>query len=450
MCRTLLTGIAVAVLIVAQSDSLAARITAFPTAEGFGASTTGGRGGDVCYVTNLADHGSGSLREAVQVGHRTVLFKVSGTIDLDSKLDIKVSNITIAGQTAPGGGICLRGKPMIISGEHVIVRFLRLRPGDEEGQEHDSLTIWGANHVMVDHCSMSWSTDSVNDVVRDSENVTVQWCIVSEPLNQSVHQKGAHGYGTGWGSGPASGNSFHHNLLAHCNSRSPRIGSERRALVDVRNNVVYNMGTGWAYGGERARINYVANYYKPGPDTSRPRSIFRVSNHGTRMYLVDNQVEGASLVSKDNRRGVIFDDGIDPTAILVPQPFEVPAVETQSADDAYELVLRHAGAVLPARDAVDERVISDVRTGSGRVINSQADVGGWPDLASPPPPNDSDSDGIPDQWEREHGTDPSDGQDGAVRQVIGWTNLEHYLNWLASAAMPEAYVPPLRRTESVE
>jgi pectate lyase len=429
-------------IVCAESLSLAREPSAFPGAEGFGALATGGRGGGAYYVTNLADSGPGSLRDAVSIGNRIVLFQVSGTIKLRSHLDVKASNITIAGQTAPGGGICLRGKPMIISGDNVIVRFLRLRPGDEDGEEHDALTIWGAKRVIVDHCSMSWSTDSVNDVVRDSENVSVQWCIIAEPLNRSVHHKGPHGYGTGWGSGPGNGNSYHHNLIAHCNSRAPRLRSERGAMVDVRNNIVYNMGSGWAYGGENARVNYVANYYKPGPDTQRPDAIFRVSSADTRMYLADNSVEGIAPVSLNNVEGILFDEGIEPGAILVPRRFNAPVVVTQSAEQAYELVLQFAGAMLPARDTVDERVISEVRSGVGRVIDSQDDVGGWPELVSKPPPTDTDGDGIPDDWERCNGSDPHDMQDGMTVQGDGLNNLEHYLHALAATAMPAAIAAP--------
>ncbi|MCS7033127.1 MAG: hypothetical protein NZ561_03925 [Phycisphaerae bacterium] len=176
---------------------------AFPGAEGFGAQATGGRGGVVYEVTTLDDDGPGSLREALRGGDRTIVFRVSGTINLKSRLELRSSRVTIAGQTAPGDGICLRGHELMISdAEHVIVRFLRLRPGDEQRCEHDALSIRNSRHVIIDHCSMSWSTDSVNDVTHGSGHVTVQWCIISEPLNRSIHAKGPHGYGTGWGDMP--------------------------------------------------------------------------------------------------------------------------------------------------------------------------------------------------------------------------------------------------------
>lgn len=417
---------------------LAVEAPSFPGAEGFGATATGGRGGDVYFVTNLDNDGPGSLRDAVRKGARMVLFKTSGTINLESTLRLDVSNITIAGQTAPGDGICLRGKELVVSGDNIIVRFLRIRPGDERGEEHDALTIWGADRVMVDHCSLSWSTDSLNDVVRDSSHVTVQWCVLSEPLNKSVHQKGAHGYGTGWGSGPNGGNSFHHNLLAHCNSRSPRLGSEQHALVDVRNNVIYNMGTGWAYGGEHARANLVANFYKPGPRTARPRELFRVGSPDTRMYLDRNVVFGQPQVSQNNASGLAGEDGIDLAATLVAEPFDTVDIREDSAEFAYVRVLASAGATLPGRDPVDARVIGEVRDGTGHIINSPRDVGGWPVLQSEEPPSDGDGDGMPDNWEREHGFNPKDAADGITLTDEGYSNLETYLNQLAAPSAPRA------------
>lgn len=414
----------------------AAAAPAFPGAAGFGADASGGRGGDVYIVTSLADDGEGSLRKGLQKGDRTIVFAVSGAIALKRPLVVDASNLTLAGETAPGGGICLRGAGFVLRGENVVVRFLRFRPGDEHGVEHDALTIWGARRVMIDHCSLSWSTDSLNDVVRDSSHVTVQWCILSEPLNQSVHAKGAHGYGTGWGSGPGGGNSFHHNLLAHCNSRSPRLGSEEGALVDVRNNVIYNRGSGWAYGGEHARINYVGNFLKPGPNTKRPGEIFRLSHADTRMYLRDNVVAGEAEVSADNTRGLTADDGLDAEAALVVEPFPAPPVQEHPAEMAYELVLQHAGAILPRRDAVDVRIVSDVRNRSGGIINSQQDVGGWPELESTAPPDDSDGDGLPNAWEQSHSLNPYDKTDGNQVADDGYTNLEHYLHELAAAAIP--------------
>lgn len=410
---------------------------AFPGAEGFGAMASGGRGGEVYYVTTLNDDGPGSLRDAVSQPDRMVLFKVSGTINLTRRLVVNVPNITIAGQTAPGDGICLRGKELFIADtSNVIVRFLRCRPGDELKQEHDALTVWNAHNVIIDHCSMSWSTDSINDVVKGSGNVTVQWCILSEALDRSVHTKGAHGYATGW-DGRNGGGSYHHNLIAHCNSRTPRIEKAGPGvLVDIRNMVIYNPGEGGAYGGEEARFNFLANYFKPGPNTRHPKTIFRISSANSRGYFADNFVEGWPDGTRNNVWGIVFDEGVDRTSVLVDKPFEVAAVTTHSAQQAYELVLAYAGAVLPRRDAVDQRIISDVRNGTGKIIDSQADVGGWPELKSAPSPPDSDGDGMPDQWEQQRGLNPSDPTDGTKIAEGGYSNLELYLNELAAAAFP--------------
>src|SRR5687767_7950836 len=225
MHRSALSWVVMSVSAVASAEPL----PAFPGAEGFGANATGGRGKMVYAVTNLNDSGPGSLRDALSGGDRTVVFRVSGTINLESQLRLNKPNVTVAGQTAPGDGICLRGRELFIADtDNVIVRYLRLRPGDEQKAEHDALSIRNCRNVIIDHCSLSWSTDSLNDVTHTSGNVTVQWCILAEPLNKSVHAKGDHGYATGWDgriiNGKGGGGSYHHNLLAHAFSRAPRIG----------------------------------------------------------------------------------------------------------------------------------------------------------------------------------------------------------------------------------
>lgn len=424
--------------VLASRTQAAVEVCAFPGAEGAGSTATGGRGSAVFYVSNLNDRGPGSLRDALSKSNRMIHFQVSGTIRLKRDLELTASNITLAGQTAPGDGVCLRGSSLIIRGDNVIVRFLRMRPGDEQKRDLDALTVQGADKVMVDHCSMSWSTDSINDVVRESTNVTIQWCILSEPLNQSVHHKGAHGYGTGWGSGAASGNSFHHNLLAHCNSRSPRLGSERHALVDVRNNVIYNTGSGWAYGGEHARVNYVGNYFRPGPDTTHPSSIFRVGSPATRMYLEGNVVDGAPAVTHHNARGMVVDEGISREETIVRDAYKMPLVTTSTAEQAYEMVLQHAGAVLPSRDAVDRRIVSDVMNRTGRIIDSQWEMGGWPELEQKPPLADTDCDGLPDAWEESHGLQAEDASDAQYIVSNGYSNVEIYLNEIAAVGYPKS------------
>jgi pectate lyase len=414
---------------------------AFPGAEGFGARATGGRGQEVCAVTNLDDSGPGSLRDALSRGNRTVVFRVSGTINLKSRLDLRAENVTIAGQTAPGEGICLRGRElMIVDARNVIVRHLRFRPGDEQQAELDALSIRNSRDVIIDHCSMSWSTDSLNDVTHGSGNVTVQWCLLAEPLNASVHVKGAHGYGTGWGGhgqpdadGKIPGASYHHNLIAHCESRAPRIGYKkgRRGLIDCRNNVIYNTGGGSAYGGEGDDFNFVANYFRPGPSTKLRDVLFDVWSDDSRLYVAGNVVEGSIAAGDDNRRGLRFKGGSVETCVVA-SPFDVPAVTTDPAGPAFRRVLEDAGATRPARDAVDRRIIADVQNRTGRIINSQTETGGWPELKSAAPPTDSDEDGMPDAWERARGLNPTDPADGRTVTETGYTQLELYLNDLAA------------------
>ncbi len=436
----------------AAAGAWAQGVPAFPGAEGFGAGASGGRGGEVYQVTNLNDDGLGSLRDGLSQPNRTIVFRVSGTINLASRLEITQPNITIAGQTAPGDGICLRGHELFIKNtENIIVRFLRLRPGDEAKKELDALTIWTAKDVIIDHCSLSWSTDSLNDVVKESGNVTVQWCILSEPLVRSVHAKGAHGYATGWDGRTRGGMTAHHNLIAHAASRAPRIGYFKtgRGLSDCVNNVIYNSGP--SYGGETGDLNFVGNYFRPGPTYGADnRAIFEVWADDTRLYAAGNVIEGKDDLSADNARGIRFRQGTNadgsaramPTAeiCLLSEPVPVPSpVQARPAVDAYRLVLEYAGAVLPRRDPVDTRIIRDVRDRAGKPIDSPAEVGGWPELKSSEPPLDSDRDGMPDAWEAARGLDPADPADGRQPATPGgYTHLEVYLNELAAPAMPPA------------
>lgn len=439
------TALATLALLVATS-AFAADIPAFPGAEGFGAKASGGRGGEVYEVTNLADSGPGSLRDGVSKPNRTIVFRISGTIDLKSALKVSVPNITIAGQTAPGDGICLRGHELFIEKtDNVIVRYLRIRPGDEAKKEMDACTIWTATNVILDHCSMSWSTDSLNDVVKQSGYITVQWCILAEPLVHSVHSKGSHGYATGWDGRvkdkEGAGGSFHHNLIAHAASRAPRIGyfKEGRGLIDCRNNVIYNSGN--SYGGETDDFNYVGNYYRPGPNTAEARKtpgvMFDSWSADSRIFFDGNVYEGlnetpiaTSLVFKGGNSNL----GQTPAGTLeknvFQQPFAVPAVTTHSAKEAYELVTAQAGARLPKIDAVDERILNDVKNRTGKFIDTPSDVGGYPELKSAPAPVDTDHDGIPDDYEKANNLNPNDPKDGAAITASGYSNLEVYLNFL--------------------
>lgn len=435
---------------------------AFPGAEGFGKYTTGGRGGKVIIVTNLDDNGPGSFRNAVQrSGPRIVVFAVSGTIHLASRLDIK-GNVTIAGQTAPGDGICLADFPVLLSGDNIIVRYLRFRMGDRnqkggmvDGNGGDDA--FGGTHrrnIIIDHCSMSWSTDEAFSVYG-GDSTTLQWNLISEPLNYSYHFETGdkdyehHGYGAIWGGRHTSA---HHNLFAHCANRTPRFDGERNIpeeFVDYRNNVIYDWLANNVYAGEGGQYNIVNNYYKYGPSTKanvrarvlNPYKKLPQLNYG-KFYLNGNYVDGAPEVTASNWLGAVMEGGTQADTILskVDEPFGAVTVETQDPLNAYALVLRGAGASLH-RDTLDERIIRDVRDRTGRLIDVQGGfphgtdyaqtLSAWPALRTAPAETDTDGDGMPDAWERKNGLDPNDPSDAAARKNANtYTNIEMYINSL--------------------
>lgn len=426
-------------------------LPAFPGAEGFGRFSHGGRAGKVYRVINLNDAGPGSLREAIEAnGPRTIVFGVSGLIELKQPLVLRNGYCTIAGQTAPGAGICLKNYAFVVDNtSHVIVRYIRFRPGDSSGTEGDAVSVTGSNQIIIDHCSMSWATDAVFDVTKGTGLITVQWCIISECLYDSVHSGGPHSMGAGFDGSGAGGGSYHHNLLASCNSRMPRIDGFGDALVDLRNNVIYNWGGTSAYGGEKARMNFIGNYFKPGPATpdKAKSAIFSATSTESRLYLVDNFVDGSSRATRnpwDDPRAMLYrtETGASIETLKADQPFEVAPVTTHSARDAYGLVLQHAGASL-RRDAVDTRLVEEVerrRAMGGNsfgektgIIDSPTEVGGWPEYVSEKAPADSDGDGMPDDWEVKMGLKPEDPEDGKTdADGDGYTNLEEYLNDIAS------------------
>jgi pectate lyase len=441
ICSTLLFTAALLQAVTA-ADSF---IPAFPGAEGFGAKATGGRGGRVIAVTDLNDSGPGSLREAIDAsGPRIVVFRVSGTIPLKSSLRLKNDNITIAGQTAPGDGICLKDYSLDLSGaSNVIIRYLRVRPGPASGQGLDALGGRAGENIIIDHCSMSWSIDECVSIYSAARNFTVQWCLLSESLYQSVHTKGHHGFGGIWG---GQNGSWHHNLLAHHSSRNPRIvgKSVGGQLLDVRNNVIYNWGYNSTYGGDGdVRVNLINNIYKPGPAT-REGVRARVANPspGTapnNWCIAGNLVVGAPEVTADNWLGVHPSGGITKDQLRAKEAFAVAPVTAQPAEAAFELVLKQAGVILPRRDPVDARIFEEARTGTARfggtygdgkgLIDTPETVGGWPELKSLPAPKDSDGDGIPDEWEVEHGLNPNEADDGSKdKDGDGYTNLEELIN----------------------
>ncbi len=446
--------LAIALLFIADIG-FAEQQLAFPTAEGYGKFTVGGRGGRVYEVTNLNDSGEGSLRAAVEAeGPRTVVFRVSGTIDLKKNLSIRNPNITIAGQTAPGDGICIKGYPLMIGADEVIIRYIRVRFGDESGQDSDAISARYVKNLILDHVSASWSVDETMSIYH-CENITVQWCLISESMFNSNHIKSQHGFGGIWGSNHST---YHHNLIAHHSSRNPRFASGC-GHTDYRNNVLYNWGYRSCYGAEAQQkgsekfnfsaINMVANYYKPGPatDPNRKAELAEPSSRGDNdkgsWYVAGNFIEGSPSVSADNWSGVRGSN-----FIKLDCPWDAMPIAQQTAEEAYQSVLNHAGAVLPKRDSVDTRIIEEARNGTATyegiyktkknvadklqitgIIDSQKDVGGWPKLESTAAPVDTDHDGMPDEWERKHDLDPSETVDGSMDEDgDGYTNLEEYLN----------------------
>jgi hypothetical protein len=451
---------------------------AFPTAEGYGKYTVGGRGGVVFEVTNLNDSGPGSLRAAVEAkGPRTVVFRVSGTITLERDLRIENPFITIAGQTAPGDGICLRKYPLMINADEVIIRYIRVRFGDEALKDADAVSSRYVKNLILDHVSASWSIDEVMSIYH-GEYTTVQWCIISESLFDSKHPtKGNHGFGGIWGSNYST---YHHNLVANNSNRNIRLASGC-GNVDYRNNVIYNWGFESTYGAESvqkgndkfnfANINVVANYYKPGPATQPGRLTSQIaapwsrngnSDYG-KWYIADNEMVGSKEVTSDNWKGVspalTAIQGVQESnpenmaaipSLKLDKPWAAMAINQQSAREAFNSVLEKAGASLPKRDAVDTRIINEARTGLATfegssyekfygvpdkskncgIIDSQNDVGGWPELKSTPAPLDTDHDGMPDDWEEKNKLNKKDPSDRNKIAEDGYTMLEKYMNSL--------------------
>lgn len=420
-----------AFLILAAGLARASGLPAFPGAEGFGTSTPGGRGGEVLFVTNLNDSGPGSLRAAIESsGPRMVLFRVSGIIRLKSALRTRNPFVTIAGQSAPGYGICLRDYPLIVETHDVVIRHLRSRLGDETRVEGDAVSVGsGSFNVVLDHVSASWSVDESLSVSGDLRDVTVQWCLIAESLRKSVHSKGAHGYGSLVRA--TGGISLHHNLWAHHTARNPRLGDnygKGEPVFDVRQNVVFNWGahcTGMVDG--RIRVNYTDNLLIPGPDTqSRQQVISLTQQAGSlpQFFLTGNRVEGAP----DLLPQAYFGSG-RPT--LVTEPFDTPPVVRTPSSQLEAVIIEKAGASRPRRDPADERIVLGVRQRKGRMIDSQKEVGGWPEYHTRQAPTDSDGDGMPDNWERARGLNPRVASDGTALSRTGYTNLEDYLNELA-------------------
>lgn len=451
---------------------------AFPGAEGGGMYTTGGRGGAVLHVTNLNDSGEGSLRWAVnQSGPRTIVFDVAGVIELQSQLQIKNGDVTIAGQTAPGDGICIKNYTVNVNADNVIIRYLHFRLGDEGPKAGDGEDcIWGRYHsnIIIDHCSMSWSIDECASFYAN-EYFTLQWCILTESMNDSAHSKGSHGYGGIWGGKDAS---FHHNMLANHHSRNPRIDHpeiypdkgkytynfdlSKRGNVDLRNLVIYNWGDNSSYGGEDGHFNFVNCYYKAGPDSKGRHYFVDAYRDYTRevrdsdgkktgekvtvhyeypvLFLAGNYHSSYTDITLDNSLGVYCHNGGSPNLTVSAHTVKglgqmAAYTTTHSSEDGKDAVLDWAGDRLH-RDSVDERAVNGFINNTGRIINTPAEVGGWPEYTfSPDDENirDSDSDGMPNWFEDQFGLDKTKGSDASkiwLDKNGRYTNLEMYLHYI--------------------
>lgn len=454
-------------------------LKAFPTAEGFGKFASGGRGGKVVEVTNLNDSGEGSLRWALtEAGreHATIVFRVSGIITLEKDIRAKLNHVTIAGQTAPGDGILYRGGKLNLGGsKNVIMRNLRGRiglRGDKDFIKGGSIGIENADTIIIDHCCFGWSGEE-NMTIYDNHFTTVQWCIVHEGLYNAGHQKGNRSYACQWGGSPAS---FHHNLLAHNYNRSARLNGatnhnqDRNVFMEYQNNVNYNWGKpNSCYGGENEagegsthECNFVGNYYKPGPATPANSYFMQLSKArkgktltGPSLWFFSgNKMEGNKAVTKDNWLAVDNQTGFElkdmqSAKTVYPSKFhpasnafdyDVYKTPVERADKAYKRVLAKAGTI--RRDAVERRIIDEVKNGTAHYrgtqgsvgfIDSPADAEGWPVYAQVAPVVDNDHDGMDDAWELKNGLDPNNPDDrNKVFSKEGYTALEVYLNALMS------------------
>jgi pectate lyase len=463
-------------------------LPAFPGAEGAGAYAAGGRGGDVYHVTNLANTGAGSLRNGIDTatGPRTIVFDVSGTIALEKTFRIQKPYITVAGQTAPGLGICITNFDTQIEYTHdVILQHIRFRPGLARGGtasnqfNTDSLELNGdasrpLYNIMIDHCSASWSVDECMGYSGTNTNVTYQWCYITEGLNDT----GVHDYGPGTLHSAGSllavycdaFTTVHHSLYAHQKFRMPRVRSYdfKTHTADIRNNVMYNWGDTAAYGGgstsrtigavtkswydDRSCWNYSGNYSIAGPSTLPgdvgyaledwgqgidPNGV--VSTWDMKVYQSGNKIDS-------DRNGVLdgIDNGWDMTTgpmVRMDTPFATAGVPVtmDDVDTAYQRVLALAGAMPAFRDSVDARVANEVITQTGSIINSQADVGGYPVLPVEYRASewDTDQDGMPNWWEIANALNPDVADNNGDLDGDGYTNLEHYLHYMNNAVIPE-------------
>ncbi|MEM7802036.1 MAG: malectin domain-containing carbohydrate-binding protein [Chloroflexota bacterium] len=429
-------------------------LRAFPGAEGYGAvETAGGRGGRIIYVTNLNDRGDGSLRNCVEAnGPRVCIFRVAGNIEINSTLAIRNPYITIAGQTAPGGGITLKNNPnntktpLLIATHDVIIRHIRSRPGAsrEDSANIDAITFGTTNpgqvyNIVIDHSSFSWATDEVVNSWYEAKNVTIQWSIISEGLHCSTHPKGCHSKGMLLGSEGSANMSVHHNLFAHNHDRNPQVAIE--GPTDIVNNVIYvpqreSITLRDEYGANRS--NVIGNYVI-APNSNQVWGLYTYDQYtsgGYQFYAYDNI--GPKRSSSDQAQHNFIEP--DSRGGMINSPHNTPPITTTSPEVAYDQVLAQSGATFGLaddgsyfwrRDSVDNRIVNDTINRTGGIINDPSQVGGWPELEAGTAYIDDDGDGMADQWERIHFGDTSRGSDdnsSADFDGDGYTDLEEFLN----------------------
>jgi len=422
-----------------ETITIQAQTLAFPGAEGSGRFATGGRGGEVYEVTNLNNSGAGSLVDAVSAGNRTIVFRVSGTIELGSTILKPKANTTIAGQTAPGDGICIKGR-IQIKYSNIIIRYLRIRvDAGAANSSGDAIDIEKGTNIMIDHISASYARDEGISCQETSDSVTVQWCLISEALTFENHS-----YGSLVRGDKGNQKTYHHNLYAHNNARLPRpgnytpIASDTLGLFfDFRNNVIYNWaGSSPGYNADSdpvSRYNFIGNVYILGPESSTSSKLFKEDAYNAYGYFADNLFNGSV---PDDQWSLVKFNGFttDQITAYKQRSYLIPMepVTTTSPEQAYIDVLAGAGCSFPKRDTIDNRIINDVINHTGHSIDSisHQPEGGWPLLSSLPAPTDTDQDGMPDDWETAHGLNPAEASDRNLIAGNGYTQLENYLNGL--------------------
>ena len=430
--RTSLGILLGAILILCVPPSLVAQLRAFPDAFGFGAFTPGGRGGTIKFVTNLNNSGPGSLRAAVEAsGPRIVVFRVSGIINLTSELEISNPYITIAGQTAPGAGICLKGDQLGTETHDVIVRGLRVRTGLAAGNMGRGFQAGpDSRNVIIDHCSFSWSQDALVATWDTVSNITIQNCIISEVLSGGGHSV-ALGPGPGDnedGSRYLTNASFIRNLVAHGEGRNPKVHYH----AEVANNLVYNWENFGCFPSMYAELDFIGNYYKRGPSSGEAKTV-----------TLDDPRNGMRIYVSGNRTPELPNGGTNQWSIVNGSTNYQSTTRLHSSGytplpwtEVFEHVLDNAGAI--PRDPVDARIEGHVRSGTGAIIDNESQVGGYPNYGSTPAPPDVDNDGMPDVWETAHGLNPNVADGNNDRNGDGYTNIEEYINGLFTGEI----IPP--------